>query len=173
MGISTLLYKLASPYDAYVSHVSGLNGAIGRIRYMSTRALGYEAGLQSSMRIVPGGLPADERVQMFRQKLGAAAQSMTDEQFEDFLSHLGGGEAANVEADRARTVARMSHTTRGIAEYFEIAAKELATLESRGYNPNRPDVARQLRENKLPAHTTAEYRKILHDLGKSVGVHTE
>lgn len=171
MGIPSLLYKLASPYDAYVSHVSELNGAIARIRFMSNRALGYEAGLQSSMRIVPGGSPTGERVEMFRQKLGAAADSMSDEQFEDFLGHLGGGKVANVEADRARTVARMSHTTRGIAEYFEIAASELSTLESRGYNPHRPDVARQLRENKLPGHTTAEYRTILHDLGKSVSVH--
>jgi hypothetical protein len=120
MAISSLLYKLASPYDAYVSHVSDLHGAIGRIRSMSERALGYEAGLQSSVRLVPGGLPADERVQMFRRKLGDAADSMSDEQFEDFLSHVGGGEVANVEADRAQTVARMSRTTRGIEEYFAI-----------------------------------------------------
>ncbi len=171
MGISTLIYKLASPYDAYVSHVSELNSAIGRLRSMSERALGYEAGLNSSVRIVPRSLPADERAEMFRQKLGAAAENMSDEQFEDFLAHVGGGAAANVEADRARTVARMSRSTRGFEEYFAIAARELNILEARGYNPNRPDVARQLRENKLPSHTTAEYRKILHELGKSVGVH--
>jgi hypothetical protein len=170
MAISSHLYKLASPYDAYVSHVSDLHGAIGRIRSMSERALGYEAGLQSSERLVPGGLPADERVQMFRKKLGDAADSMSDEQFEDFLSHVGGGEVANVEADRAQTVARMSRTTRGIEEYFAIAAKEIHTLETRGYNPKRADVARQLRENNLPSHTTTEFKKILHELGKSVGV---
>ena len=48
MGIATLLYKLASPYDAYVAHVSELNTALERLRYQSERALGYEAGLHGS-----------------------------------------------------------------------------------------------------------------------------
>ena len=48
MAISTLVWKLASPYDAYVSHVAKLNAALERVRFFSERALGYEAGLQSS-----------------------------------------------------------------------------------------------------------------------------
>lgn len=170
MAIPSLLYKLASPYDAYVSHVSELNGALERLRWMSDRALGFEAGLQGSVRMVPGGTAAADRVQRFREQLGQAASSMTDEQFEDFLAHLGGGEAANVEANRANVVNRMSSATRGFEEYFAIAGKSLATLEARGYNPNRGDVARQLRENNLPAYTSAEYRRILHELGNKVGV---
>jgi hypothetical protein len=67
-------------------------------------------------------------------------------------------------------VDRMSTATRGFEEYFAIAGKALATLEARGYNPNRSDVARQLRENKLPAHTVAEYQHILHTLGTKVGL---
>lgn len=172
MGISAILYKLGSPYDAYISHVSQLHSAIERLRYMSDRALGYEAGLQSSVRLVPGGAVPGERAQRFREKLGAAAASMSDEQFEDFLGHLGGGEAADVEANRAQTVSRMSHATRGLEEYFAMAGHELNVLETRGYNPSRGDVARQLRENNLPPHTIAEYRKILHDLGMKVGVKT-
>jgi len=172
MGISTLIYKLASPYDAYISHVSQLNSAIERLRYMSDRALGYEAGLQGSVRIVPGGSARDERVERFREKLGAAAASMSDEQFEDFLGHLGGGEAASVEDNRAQTVSRMSHATRGFEEYFAIAGHELNVLETRGYNPSRGDVSRQLRKNNLPPHTIAEYRRILHDLGMKVGIKT-
>lgn len=172
MGISALLYRLGSPYDAYISHVSQLNTALDRLRYMSDRALGYEAGLQGSVRLVPGVAPREERVHRFREQLGAAAASMSDEQFEEFLSHLGGGEVAAVEADRARTVSRMSSATRGFEEYFAIAARELALLESRGYNPGRGDVARQLRENHLPTHTVGEYRRILHELGTKVGVKT-
>ena len=170
MAISSLLYKLASPYDAYVSHVSELNSALAKLRYMSERALGYEAGLHGSVRLQPGGAARAERVDRFRERLGQAAADMSDEQFEDFLAHLGGGEAANVEADRARTVDRMSSATRGFEEYFAIAGKALSTLEARGYNPNRADVARQLRENNLPGHTVAEYRRILHELGVKVGV---
>lgn len=170
MGIATLLYKLASPYDAYVAHVSELNSALERLRYQSERALGYEAGLHGSVRLMPGGAARAERVDRFRERLGDAAASMSDEQFEDFLAHLGGGEAANVEADRARVVDRMSTATRGIEEYFAIAGKALATLEERGYNPNRSDIARQLRENHLPMHTVGEYRRILHELGTKVGV---
>lgn len=170
MGISSLLYKLGSPYDAYISHVSELNQALGRLRYMSERALGFEAGLHGSVRLVPGGEDAATRVQRFRERLGQAAASMSDEQFEDFLAHLGGGEAADVEANRARMVDRMSTATRGFEEYFAIAGKALAKLEERGYNPNRPDIARQLRENKLPSYTIQDYQRILHELGTKVGV---
>lgn len=169
MGIQTLVWKLGSPYDAYISHVSRLNAAVERLRWMSDRALGFEAGLQSSMRIVPGGTAPAERVQRFREQLGQAAASMSDTEFEDFLAHLGGGEAANVEANRANVVSRMSTATRGLEEYFAIAGAALATLETRGYNPNRGDIARQLRENKLPTHTIADYRRILHELGVKVG----
>jgi len=170
MGITALLYKLGSPYDAYISQVSELNQALARLRYMADRALGLEAGLHGSVRFVPGGADAAARVERFRERLGQAAASMTDEQFEDFLAHLGGGEAADVEANRARVVDRMSSATRGIEEYFAIAGRALAKLEERGYNPNRPDVARQLRENKLPAYTIQEYQRILHELGTKVGV---
>ena len=45
MGIQTLVWKLGSPYDAYISHVSRLNTAIERLQLMSDRALRYEAGL--------------------------------------------------------------------------------------------------------------------------------
>ncbi len=169
VGIQTLVWKLGSPYDAYVSHVSRLNTAIERLRLISDRALRYEAGLQSSVRLVPGASAPEERVQRFREQLGAAAASMSDTEFEEFIAHLGGGEAANVEANRAKTVSRMNSTTRGLEEYFAIAGQELSILESRGYNPGRGDVARQLRENKLPAHTIAEYRRLLHDLGAKVG----
>ncbi len=169
MGIQTLVWKLSSPYDAYVSHVSRLNTAIERLQLMSDRALRYEAGLQSSVRLVPGGSPPEERIQRFRARLGEAAASMTDAEFEEFISHLGGGATADVEANRANVVSRMHSATRGLEEYFAIAGKELGILESRGYNPSRGDVARQLRENKLPTHTVAEYRRILHDLGTKVG----
>ena len=54
MALSTLVWKLASPYDAYVSHVARLEDALERLRYFSERALAYEAGLQSSVRLVPG-----------------------------------------------------------------------------------------------------------------------
>jgi len=170
VGIQSILYKLGSPYDAYVSHVSELNSALGRLHYLSERSLGYEAGLQSSVRLVPGGAAPKERAQRFRERLGQAAASMSDEEFEDFLSHLGGGEAASVEANRANVVDRMSSTARGLEDYFGIAGRALATLEVRGYNPRRGDVARQLRENKLPDYTVADYRKILHELGTRVGV---
>lgn len=172
MGIQTLVWKLGSPYDAYISHVSRLNTAIERLQLMSDRALRFEAGLQSSVRLVPGGSAPEARVQRFREKLGAAAASMSDMEFEEFIAHLGGGEAANVEANRANVVSRMHTASRGLEEYFAIAGQELATLESRGYNPSRSDIARQLRENKLPAHTIADYRKLLHDLGAKVGAKT-
>ena len=172
MAISTLVWKLASPYDAYVSHVARLEGALERLRYFSGRALAYEAGLQSSVRLIPGQGDPAERAQRFREQLGAAAGEMSDEQFEEFITHLGGGAAADVEADRAQAVSRMGHTTRGLEEYFAIAGKELALLEGRGYNPRRPDVARQLRENGLAARSPADYRKLLHELGTKVGQKT-
>lgn len=169
MSVSTIVWKLASPYDAYVSHVARLNDAIGRIRYLSGRALGYEAGLQSSVRLVPGQGDAGARAAKFRDQLEAAAQSMSDEQFEDFIAMLGGGETATVESDRAQAVSRLGFTTRGLEEYFGIAGRELTTLEKRGYNPRRADVARQLRENGLPMTGLAEYRHLLHELGAAVG----
>lgn len=169
MALSTLVWKLASPYDAYVSHVIRLNNAIDRIRYFSQRALGYEAGLQSSVRFVPGTQDAAVRAQRFREQLGSAAAAMTDEDFETFLAHLGGGEAANVEADRAKVVSRMSHQSRGIEEFFAMAVQELGVLERRGYSPGRADVARQLRDNRLPLTGVGEYRRLLHELGSQVG----
>jgi hypothetical protein len=172
MALSTLVWKLASPYDAYVSHVARLNHAIERVRFFSERALGYEAGLQSSVRLVPGQVDPAERARGFREQLGSAAANMSDEEFEDFVAHLGGGGTANVEADRAQAVSRLSSTTRGLEEYFAIAGKELSLLEQRGYNPSRPDVARQLRDNHLPATGVAEYRHTLHELGNRVGQKT-
>jgi hypothetical protein len=94
---------------------------------------------------------------------------MSDVEFEEFLAHLGGGSVAEVETSRAQAVTRLGHTTRGLEEYFAIAGRELSLLEARGYSPNRPDVARQLRENHLPATTVAEYRSLLHQLGARVG----
>ncbi|OAI40953.1 hypothetical protein AYO38_00805 [bacterium SCGC AG-212-C10] len=165
---SSLLWKLASPYDAYVSHVVTLNNAIGRIRYFSDMAEGYAAGLQGSGRVAGSPADASTRVQAIRERLGTAAASMTDEQFEEFISHLGGGSAADVDRDRASATARLTHSQRGMEEYFGIAGRELGLLEARGYNPVRSDVARQLRENRLPATTTAEYRALLHQLGNKV-----
>jgi len=168
MALRTLVWKLASPYDAYLSHVSTLQDAIDRIRYHSDRALGYEAGLQGSIRIGPGEPDPAARAQRFREQLGAAAAEMTDDEFEGFIAHLGGGSAAVFESNRAQTVSRMNQTMRIIEEYFGVAGRELAVLESRGYNPHRRDVARQLRANGLPATTLAEYRHQLHELGLRV-----
>lgn len=169
MSISTLVWRFASPYDAYVSHVAKLNVAIDRIRYFSGLALGLEAGLQSSIRVVPAAPDAAARAQRFREQLGAAATHMSDEEFEDFVAHLGGGAVAEVESNRAQAVSKLSNTARGIEEYFAMAGHELAMLEQRGYNPGRSDVARQLRENHLPATTLAEYRRALRELGAKVG----
>lgn len=169
MGVSSVIWKLASPYDAYVSHVARLTEAIERIRYLAGMALGHEAGLMGSVRLVPGTGAAGDRAARFRDRLGTAAAEMTDEQFESFIAMLGSGETATVEADRARAVSRMQHATRGLEEYFAIAGQELALLEKRGYNPNRPDVGRQLRANGLPARTVAEYARELHELGARVG----
>ena len=173
MALGAMLWKFASPYDAYVSHVARLNEAMDSIRYASNRALHYEAGLHGSVRIQPGGTEdSSARVQRFREQLGAAATGLSDEQFEDFIAHLGGGGAAEVEHDRARAVSRMGHATRGLEEFFGQAGHELSTLEKRGYSPSRADVARQLRANKLPLTDLAEYRHILKDLGKRVGKNT-
>lgn len=169
MAVTALLWKLASPYDAYVSHVARLNEAIARVRYFSERALGYEAGLQGSVRLVPGQVDPVARAQRFREQMGDAAERMSDEEFEMFVAHLGGGSVAEVEADRAQAVSRMGHSTRGLEEYFAAAGRELALLEARGYSPGRPDVARQLRDNELPLTTLAEYRHLLHELGARVG----
>ncbi len=169
MALGTLVWKLASPYDAYVSHVAKLNAALERVRYFSDRALGYEAGLQSSVRFVTGDADTGARTQRFREQLGDAASSMSDEEFEAFIGHLGGGRKADVEADRAKAVSRLGHTTRGLEEYFATAGRELAILEQRGYNPQRPDVARQLRANKLPSTTLGEYRRMLHELRVRIG----
>jgi hypothetical protein len=169
MGVSTLVWKLASPYDAYVSHVSHLNEALGRIRDLSGLVLGYEAGLKGSVRLVPGEASATERAARFRERLGRAATEMSDAQFEEFLAMLGSGDTAVVEADRARAVTRLQHSARGLEEYFAIAGHELAVLEKRGFNPSQPDVARYLRENHLPPKTIAEYAHELHELGVVVG----
>lgn len=170
--MAALLWKLASPYDAYVSHVGTLNDAIERIRSLSRMAEGYEAGLQGSggAASASGDAARAARVARFRSQLGDAASRMSDVEFEDFISHLGGGDVADIEANRAAATSRMGFMQRGIEEYFAIAGRELALLEKRGYNPGRGDVARQLRENKLPITTVSEFRTILHDLGAKVGV---
>jgi len=167
--VASLLWRLAAPYDAYVSHVSELEAAVSRIRDLSSVALGYEAGLQGSVRLVPGSDVAEARAATFRERLGAAAAEMSDEEFEEFIAMLGGGDVAEVEQNRATTVSRLSHATRGLEEYFAIAGHELTTLEKRGYNPRRADIARQLRENGLPSLQVAEYRHLLHELGAKVG----
>ncbi len=172
MAVPSLIWRLASPYDAYVSHVVQLNHAIDRIRSLSEMALGYEAGLKGSVRLVPGEGDAATRASRFREQLGAAAAKMTDEEFEEFVAMLGGGGVANVEDNRANAVSRLSTTTRGLEEYFGIAGFELSTLEKRGYSPARTDIARQLRENHLPPTTLAEYRHLLHELGSRVGNRT-
>lgn len=168
MAISSLVWKLASPYDAYVSHVAALNHAVDRIRHLSGLALGYEAGLQGSVRVGKGSSDA-ARAERFRAQLGEKASQLSDEQFEEFLAMLGGGAVADVDQDRAQAATRLGHTTRGLEEYFAQAGHELALLEQRGYNPTRGDVARQLRENRLPATTLAEYRHLLRELAARVG----
>jgi hypothetical protein len=169
MAVRAALWKLASPYDAYVAHVGRLNDAIERLRYHIDRALGYEAGLHGSVRFVPAERDAEDRARQFRDRLASAASEMSEDQFDDFMSHLGGGSVANVEDDRARTISRLGHTTRGLEEYFAAAAHELAVLEERGYNPGRPDVARQLRANNLSDMSVADYRHLLGRLGAQVG----
>jgi hypothetical protein len=173
VSVRTLVWKLASPYDAYVSHVSQLNDAIDRIRALSGATLAYEAGLQGSVRLVPSERPAEERAGRFRERLGDAAASMSAEEFEEFISHIGGGEMATVEADRAKTVQRMGFARRGLQEYFKIAGQEMRTLAERGFDPRRGDVRRQLEANKLPDATVEEYRVLLSELGSKVGQRAE
>jgi hypothetical protein len=165
----TLVWRLVSPYDAYISHVIRLNDAIDRIHFLSDVALRYEAGIEGSGPLGPSGIDESERARVFRARLGAAAAAMTDEQFEEFLAMLGGGRVADLESNRARASERLSNTTRGLEEFFAIAGRELATLERRGYEPRRVDVARQLRENRLPPTSLAEYRHTLHELGLRIG----
>lgn len=169
MGVRSLVWKLASPYDAYVSHVSHLNNAIERIGYLSEKTLAYEAGLHGSVRLVPGERSSEDRASQFRERLAAAATEMSEEEFEEFITHLGGGATAAVESDRAQAVARMGTARRGLEEYFAIAGQELETLAARGYNPERPDVRRQLKANGLPTSTVADYRHLLRELGSRVG----
>lgn len=170
MAISSMLWKFASPYDAYISHVARLNDALRTVRHLSDRAAGAQAGLHGSMRYGPGASDQEARVRAFRERLGRAAATMSDEDFEDFVAQLGGGRAADIEADRANAARRLSMATRGLEEYLAIAGQQLATLDARGYNPARPDVARQLRDNELPAYTIFEYRRILHELGTRAGL---
>ena len=169
MPLSSVVWRLASPYDAYVSHVARLNEAIDRLRYFTDVALGYETGLHSSIRMVPGATDAEARAARFREQLATVAGQMSDEEFEEFIANLGGGKVAEVETNRAQAVSRLSTTTRGLEEYFAIAGSELATLERRGFNPARADVGRQLDANHLPRLTVAEYRHLLHELGRKVG----
>jgi hypothetical protein len=169
MALPSFLWRFAAPYDAYVSHVARLHDAIGRLRYLTDRARGYETGLAGSVRLVPGEQDAAARAASFRERLGKAAASMSDVQFDAFLTELGGGARAEVEADRARTANRLSTTARGLEEYFAIAAHAFATLEARGYSPERADIARQLRENRLPLTGLDEYRRTLQQLGVKAG----
>jgi len=169
VSVRSALWRLASPYDAYVSHVSRLNGALEQVEYLVQRALGYEAGLQSSIRIVPGADAAHARAERFRHAVAAASQGMSDGEFEDFLAHLGGGATSDVETDRARAFGRLTAVTGALERHFATAAHELGILEERGYSPSAPGVARLLRENDIPARTLDDYRHLLRELGSSVG----
>lgn len=169
MSIKTFVWKLASPYDAYVSHVSRLENSLSEIRFLVQRALGYEATLQGSVRLVPGSDDPAARAARFREQIGQAAVDMTDEQFEEFISHLGGGEVGAVESDRARAVGRLTAVTDSIERYLGQAAVELSVLEERDYDPARSGVGRELRNNNLEPRTLAEYRHLLRDLAAQVG----
>ncbi len=169
MSVRSALWTLASPYDAYVSHVSRLDAALEQIRYLVTRALAYEATLHGSVRLVPGKSDAAGRSARFRSQLSAAAVELTDDQFEEFIAQLGGGSAGEVETDRARALGRLTAVTEALERHFATAAVELGTLESRDYRPDRGGVARLLRENNLPGRSLAEYRHLLRDLAAQVG----
>jgi MinD-like ATPase involved in chromosome partitioning or flagellar assembly len=169
MSLKGVVWTLASPYDAYVSHVSRLNAAIEEIRFLVQKAAGYEAGLHASLRLVPGTQDASARAARFREQLASAAHHMTDEEFEAFVSDLGGTMPREVEADRAQALERLTTVTEALARHFTTAGQELAVLEQRGYNPARAGVRRSLRENHLPQHTLADYRHILRELGAQVG----
>jgi hypothetical protein len=124
MAIRSLVWKLASPYDAYVSHVSQLNEAIGRIQYLSDKALAYEAGLQGSVRLVPGAQDPADRARRFRERIGTAAEEMSEEQFEEFISHLGGGEVATGRPDVRRQL-RANHLPESTVDVFRHHLAEL------------------------------------------------
>jgi len=168
-ALRSLIWRLASPYDAYLVHVSRLNEYLRRIEHLTEQALALEAGLLGSVRVVPSERRAEQRLAALREQLSRAAAEMTDEEFEQFVAHLGGGEPGKVEEDRQRMVARLESVSRHLEEYFRRAADELRTLERRRYDPRRRDVARELRENGLPPLTLAEYRHRLRDLGARVG----
>jgi hypothetical protein len=161
MSVTTLRWKLASPYDAYVSHVSRLEDAMTRIQQLADVAFVYDA--------TPPVAVADaaNRTAGFRARLGDAAAQMTDQQFEDFVAAL--GDPAEAQAARARSASRLTSMRRGLEEYFAIAGHEIGLLDERGYSPARGDVARQLARNGLPRRTIAEYRQALHELGARVG----
>ena len=167
-----ILWRLASPYDAYVSHVTRLEDAFARIRVLSERAAGYETGLRSSVRLVPSESDAVARAERFRDQISQASEAMEDEQLESFLVELGGGATANVESDRADIAVRMDHATEGLQEYFAVAGSALQTLEHRGYDPSRRDVARQLASNGISPRTLEQYREDLQTLARVAG-HSE
>lgn len=158
MPMTSVLWKLASPYDAYVSHVANLNHALARIRHLSGVAQGYEAGLRGSGRVASAGPDARARQDRFRARLAEQADQLSGPELEEFAEMLGGGDPADAEADRSRAETRLGYMARGIEEYLSEARREFATLEARHYNPDRPDVARQLRANNLPATTLEGYR---------------
>jgi len=164
-----ILWRLASPYDTYVSHVARLEDALTRIRVLNERADGYEMGLRSSVRHKPGESDAVSRAERFRGLLSDASETMEDEQLERFLAELGGGEAANVDQDRADIAVRLDHATEGMQEYFAVAGSALQTLEQRGYQPGRRDIARQLSSNSISPRSLAEYRDELHELARAAG----
>jgi hypothetical protein len=164
-----ILWRLASPYDAYVSHVTRLEDALTRIRVLSDRADGYEMGLRSSVRHKTGESDAVSRAERFRSLLGDASETMEDEQLERFLAELGGGETANVDQDRADIAIRLDHATEGMQEYFAVAGSALQTLEQRDYEPGRRDIARQLASNRISPRTLAEYHDELHELARAAG----
>lgn len=168
MRLPSVLWRLAAPYDAYISHVSRLCRALERIRTLADRALGYETGLLASVRLVPSEQDAAARAERFRSRLAAAGE-MSDAELDDLLAHLGGGTPAEVERDRAAVAARLGAVSRAIEGAFAEAVAALAVLEERGYDPRRPDVARQLRANQLPSRTTEEFRAELRHLGRLVG----
>ncbi|MDW8047023.1 MAG: hypothetical protein RMK15_07075 [Chloroflexota bacterium] len=168
MRLPGFWWRLAAPYDAYIAHVSRLCRALERIRLLADRALGYEAGLVASVRMVPGAEDAEERAARLRARL-AAAQELSDAELDELLAHLGGGKAAEVERDRAVVAGRLGAVSRAIESAFAEAAAALAILEARRYDPRRRDVARQLRANRLPARTTDAFRAELRELGRLVG----
>lgn len=167
--LKKMMWRLAPPYDAYVSHIVRLEAAFERIRVLSERAAGYEMGMRSSVRLSQGDSDVVERARRFRNQLGAASEAMSDDELESFLAELGGGHTADVERDRADIVSRMDHTTSGLQEYFATAGAALTILERRGYNSKRRDVARQLTANGVPARTLEEYHGALHELAATTG----